>query len=136
MTEPLVTPLVNEALHINRHCAERGEVYAGYGVRDEAALHSAIGAVFQTSFGELAYSDTYRRSAALLCKVAKAHAFIDGNKRTAFLLCLTYLGSNGIEICGPSPQAEIDFVKHVAESREPHNDLITFAAHTLLKWTG
>ena len=47
----------------------------------------------------------------------------------------TYLGSNGIEICGPSPQAEIDFVKHIAGSQEPHDDLITFAAHTLLEWT-
>ena len=42
------------------------EVYANYGVRDETALHSAIGAVLQTSFRELAYSDAYKRSAILL----------------------------------------------------------------------
>lgn len=50
------------------------EVYAGYGVRDETSLHHAIGAVFQTSFGELAYSDAYKRSAAPRCCAAMRSA--------------------------------------------------------------
>lgn len=131
----MVSLLVREALEINRGCASRDEPFVGFGLRDEAALRSAIGAVFQSVIGQPAYPDVYSRGAALLIKVAKAHAFVDGNKRTAFLLCVTYLGIGEISISPQSPQEAIDFVERVTKSDVDQGDLIRIAASQLLEWS-
>lgn len=94
-----------------------------------------MGAAFQVVFGRAIYADVYRRSAALLYKIAKAHAFVDGNKRTALLLCTGYLELSGIAVAAPSVQAEIDLVAYIANSHEEQEAVISYAARQLLEWT-
>lgn len=49
-----------------------------------------------------AYSDPaatlYQLAASYAYGLAKNHAFVDGNKRTAFVVCLSFLKQNGISI--------------------------------------
>lgn len=65
------------------------------GVRDDHMLNSAVGRQLQT----LAYGDPsiHAIAASLAFGVAKNHAFLDGNKRTAFGAMIALLDANGIE---------------------------------------
>ncbi|WP_367317700.1 type II toxin-antitoxin system death-on-curing family toxin [Corynebacterium accolens] len=69
------------------------------------SLESAIFAPFQIIMGQARRPGIYDRAAALLVHVAKAHAFHDGNKRTALHLAIFYLRLNGITV-HPTPNAE------------------------------
>jgi len=45
-----------------------------------------------------AYPDVYTKAAALMQSVARNHAFVDGNKRTAWAAAWTFLAINGVEL--------------------------------------
>lgn len=65
------------------------------GLRDLDLLCSAI-AMPQTTFdGEFLHPSLFEMAAAYLFHVAGNHPFIDGNKRTAFMCALVFLGLNG-----------------------------------------
>jgi death-on-curing protein len=52
----------------------------------------------QASFGgQFAHSDLHEMAAAYLFHIAQNHPFVDGNKRVAAAVCVTFLASNGIE---------------------------------------
>jgi death on curing protein len=57
-----------------------------YGVRDEGLLESALAQPKATFNGKLLHSTIYEQAAAYLYHIAKNHPFIDGNKRTAFMV--------------------------------------------------
>jgi len=70
--------------------------YGGYhGVRDTALLESAL----QRPVNKYEYeaADTVTLAAAYAFGLAKNHAFLDGNKRTAWACCVLFLKLNGIE---------------------------------------
>jgi len=75
------------------------------GLRDPGALESALGRAqnrFHYDEGDLA-----ALAAAYAFGIANNHAFVDGNKRTAFLAIITFLGLNGIDFDVPEPEAVI-----------------------------
>ncbi|NEE32176.1 type II toxin-antitoxin system death-on-curing family toxin, partial [Streptomyces sp. SID7982] len=49
-------------------------------------------------FGEEAYPDLIDKAAALLQSLAVNHPLFDGNKRTAWLSCVTFLAMNGVDL--------------------------------------
>ncbi len=65
------------------------------GVRDPGLLQSAMAAPRQTMFGEELYPGIADKSAILLYLLTQNHPFVDGNKRTALLVCFWFLESNG-----------------------------------------
>lgn len=75
----------------NRH------IQPGYPVRPEL-LKSAIAAPFQTFEGKDLYPTVIEKAARLGFGIAQAQAFIDGNKRLAFIAMLTFLTSHGYEL--------------------------------------
>jgi len=78
--------------------------YGGYhGVRDAALLESAL----QRPVNKYDYegADTVMLAAPYAFGLAKNHAFLDGNKRTAWACCILFLKLNGIEIAIPVAQA-------------------------------
>jgi len=85
-------------------------------VRDAGALDAALHRPFQSAFGEDAFATLIEKAAVLLHGVATAHAFKDGNKRTALTSCLTFLGINNVEIeiadAEEAGQLVIDLVGH------------------------
>lgn len=99
-------------------------------VRDVGALDSALNCPFQSAFGEDAYSTLIEKAAVLLHAIASAHAFKDGNKRTAWTGCQTFLGLNHVQIDdddGAGPLV-LDLVEHRAT---PQSAALWLAFRTL-----
>ncbi|GLR66523.1 death-on-curing protein [Acidocella aquatica] len=72
--------------------------YGGYhGLRDEALLSSALNRPVD-KFGYDPAVDWTALGAAYAFGIAKNHAFLDGNKRTAWACCVLFLKINGIEL--------------------------------------
>jgi len=85
---------VVRAIH-RRQISEHG---GSDGVRDEGLLESALA----RSKNLLAYSDPSpdlpALAAAYAFGIARNHPFIDGNKRTAYVVCRTFLKLNGMDL--------------------------------------
>lgn len=76
------------AIH-DRQLAEHG---GGTGVRDRGMLESALGRpVNRWAYGE---DDPAALAAAYAFGVARNHPFVDGNKRTAWVLARLFLAAN------------------------------------------
>jgi len=85
------------AIH-KRQLAEHG---GADGVRDMGLLESAIG----RPRNQFAYSDPTPDVPVLAASyafgIARNHAFIDGNKRTAYVVCRTFHILNGFDLTAP-----------------------------------
>ncbi|MBB1256766.1 type II toxin-antitoxin system death-on-curing family toxin [Streptomyces alkaliterrae] len=102
---------------------EDGPVIAGYAceggpveIRDRGLLTSALRRPETTAFGEELFPDVFDKAAALLHGIAVNHPLVDGNKRTAFLACVTLLRLNGVRLRPDVDEAE-DLVVGVASGR-------------------
>jgi death-on-curing protein len=94
------------AIH-SRQLAEHG---GADGVRDLGLLESALGRPRHL----FAYSDPTpeppRLAAAYAFGIARNHAFVDGNKRTAAVVCETFLILNGYEFTATDAEAYPEFL--------------------------
>lgn len=82
---------VAEVLAIHDDQIER---YGGSaGIRDAGQLEAAL---FRPQTGY--YPDLIAEAAALWESLSQNHAFVDGNKRTAFAVTFTFLAVNGVTI--------------------------------------
>ncbi len=84
---------VIDAIH-----ADLVRTYGGsFGLRDEGLLESALHRPVQRrTYDEAA--DVPACAAAYAVGIAKNHAFVDGNKRTAFQVLYVFLGLNGLRL--------------------------------------
>jgi death-on-curing protein len=64
-------------------------------VADYGLLDSAVARPQATVFGVDAYPDLFAKAAALMQSLARNHALVDGNKRTAWAATWTFLAING-----------------------------------------
>ena len=90
MTEPIwIEAALVLAIH-DRQLAEHG---GAEGVRDESLLHSALA----RPQNHLAYAqaDTLVLAAKYTAGIVKNHPFLDGNKRTGFVVGILFLELNG-----------------------------------------
>ncbi|GAO45361.1 type II toxin-antitoxin system death-on-curing family toxin [Flavihumibacter petaseus] len=69
-----------------------------HGVRESAALESAITRPFQRFEGNDLYPTLHEKAAALVESILINHPFVDGNKRTGYALLRIFLAVNEIEI--------------------------------------
>ena len=85
---------------------ERSLVFHGgaEGVRDLGLLHSALARARNLAAYDEA-ADAARLAAALTAGVIQNHPFVDGNKRTGFLVGLLFLEMNGWRFAGDEPGA-------------------------------
>ena len=105
MTRPLV-----EALH-DAQLREHG---GATGVRDEGLLESALARPMNKhAYGE---GDVHVLAAAYAFGIAKNHAFVDGNKRTAFVVCAVFLRLNGRTVAASEP-AVVDVMNRLAAGK-------------------
>ena len=93
MTDPKwVTRQLVELIH-------EGVIEVGggsHGLRDAALLESALARPQNLhAYGE---SDIFQLAASYAEGIARNHAFIDGNKRTAFFVASDFLEQNGYEL--------------------------------------
>ena len=83
------TRQVVEALHAEQLRRQGG----AHGLRDENALESALHrAENKAAYGE---PDVFELAAAYAFGLARNHAFVDGNKRTAIVTAMLFLALNG-----------------------------------------
>ncbi len=68
------------------------------GIRDKGLLESSINRPFQTFDGQELYPDPVDKAAAIFESIITNHPFVDGNKRTAYVLMRLMLKSNNIDI--------------------------------------
>ncbi len=87
---------VQQALLIHKYFIEMSGGIDG--VRDLAALESALNTPFQTFGGEDLYPGKERKAASLCYGLIQNHPFIDGNKRIGVHLCNLFLDINGVKI--------------------------------------
>ncbi len=79
--------------------------YGGYhGLRDEALLSSALNRPVD-KFGYDPAVALVALGAAYAFDIAKNHAFLDGNKRTAWACCVLFLKINCVELQAPAAEA-------------------------------
>lgn len=86
-----VPRLVIEAAHLDQIREHGGLI----GIRDENALESSLARAQQRWAYEPA-TDLVRLAADYAFGIARNHPFRDGNKRTAFLAAIIFLGLNGL----------------------------------------
>lgn len=67
-------------------------------VSDYGLLDAAVARPRTTVFGLDAYPDDLTKAAALLQSLARNHAFVDGNKRSAWAAAWTFLYINGLRL--------------------------------------
>ncbi|GAA2143878.1 type II toxin-antitoxin system death-on-curing family toxin [Kitasatospora kazusensis] len=67
-------------------------------VRDLGLLESAAHRPGAEMLGQPAYPDVFGQAAALLQSLLVNHPLVDGNKRTAWLSCVTFLALRGVEL--------------------------------------
>jgi death-on-curing protein len=83
------------------------------GIRDESLLDSAL-AKPQNVFAYEEHADVFRLAASYAFGIARNHAFVDGNKRTALVVCRTFLYTNGWTIEAAREELYFTFL-HLAE---------------------
>jgi death-on-curing protein len=94
---------IEQVLFIHERIIEH--VGGKQGVRDFALLHSGLERCKATYGGEDLYPTLFDKAAALLHSLVMNHAFVDGNKRTAYAITVRFLNFNHYAIT--APQAEI-----------------------------
>jgi death-on-curing protein len=100
MSEPIwVLPQVVTAIH-KRQLAEHG---GGGGVRAEGLLASGL-ARPQHLFTYSEGVKLTRLAAAYAFGIVRNHPFIDGNKRTAFVVAMLFLHLNGYTVTAPQEE--------------------------------
>ncbi|MDY6869027.1 MAG: type II toxin-antitoxin system death-on-curing family toxin [Actinomycetota bacterium] len=67
-------------------------------VRDYGLLDAAVARPKAIVFGVDAYPELWDKAAALLQSLARNHALVDGNKRTAWAAAWTFLHINGFQL--------------------------------------
>jgi death on curing protein len=93
--------------------ADQIERYGGSpGVRDQGLLEAAL---YRPQTGY--YADLIEEAAALWESLSQNHAFVDGNKRTAFASMYTFLAINGLRLTADAEETYV-FVAHLYKASQ------------------
>ena len=99
------TVLIFHDLQISEHGGAEG-------IRDEGGLHSALARPENlAAYGE---PDLFDLAAAYAVGIAQNHPSIDGNKRTAFVVAVTFLDLNGQLLEVSEADAAVTFLRLAA----------------------
>lgn len=116
MSAPVWVPLRAVLTFHDRQITRHG---GAPGLRDLGLLEAACArAVNRAAYGE---ADLHVLAAAYAYGIAKAHAFVDGNKRTAFVTTLTFLRLNGLQM-RPVPAEGVRMMEGLAAGEVAEGD--------------
>jgi death-on-curing protein len=105
---------LDEVLDIH---ADQLRHYGGMaGLRDLGLLESALAVPAATFDGRFLHETVHEMAAAYLVHLAQNHPFVDGNKRTALMTAISFLGLNDVTLVA-DPRSLTDLVLGVAERR-------------------
>jgi death on curing protein len=83
------------------------------GVRDRGALEAALARPYATFAGDDLYPEPLDKAAAMLESIVQNHPFVDGNKRTGYVLARLTLITDDLDLVA-SDDEEYDLVIRVA----------------------
>jgi death on curing protein len=110
-----------------RQIAEHGGTE---GIRDEGLLLSALARPENLlAYGENV--DVAALAASYAFGIAKNHLFLDGNKRTALVIAITFLNLNGSDFEAPLPEVYTQFLG-LAEGSVTEEDLAEWLRERLI----
>jgi death on curing protein len=95
-------------------------------LRDEGTLESAVMRPQMAAYYEGA--DVIKQAALLGVGISQAQAFLDGNKRTAYLALNTFLRMNGLTYSGDRMELAKQFEQFAERSSEPDAAIDAFEA--------
>jgi death-on-curing protein len=128
MEEPL---WISKKAVLAMHQEQLAEHGGSDGIRDETLLDSALAKPRNV----LAYAeapDIFRLAASYAFGIARNHAFVDGNKRTALVVSLTFLDRNGWDLEAPKEDVYFTFL-HLADGSLSEDELTAwFVKHAVL----
>jgi death-on-curing protein len=93
------------------------------GVRDFQALESALSRPFQTFDSVELYPSIIEKAASLLESLLANHPFVDGNKRTGYVLMRLFLKKNGMDIVADE-ETKYQFLIDVASGVKRYDDIL------------
>jgi death on curing protein len=106
MDEPIWIDKPEVLVAHSRQLAEHG---GSDGIRDETLLDSALAKPRNV----FAYADSPTLpmlAASYAFGIARNHAFVDGNKRTALVICEGFLRLNGMRVVSPPEEKYLTFL--------------------------
>lgn len=106
------------AIH-RRQIAEHG---GDEGIRDRGLLESALARPKNLIANSETTPDVFELSAAHGYGICKNHAFVDGNKRVAYVVCMMFLRLNGMTLDASPEEKYLTFLK-LAEGSINEKDL-------------
>ncbi len=118
-----VSPAAVRALHLQQLHLFGG----GSGVRDEGMLDSALNRAVTLWHGE---PNLFDMAAAYAFGIARNHPFVDGNKRTAFVVSVLFLDLNSIELTADEVDATTTFLALAAGELTEEQLTLWFADHS------
>jgi len=128
MEEPL---WISKKAVLAMHQEQLSEHGGSDGIRDETLLDSALAKPRNV----LAYAeapDIFHLAASYAFGIARNHAFVDGNKRTALVVSLTFLDRNGWDLEASKADVYFTFL-HLADGSLSEDELTAwFTKHAVL----
>lgn len=134
MTDPIWLSRSDvESLHTKVIEASGGS----HGLRDVNLLESALARPQNLhAYGE---ADSFQLAASYAEGIARNHAFVDGNKRTAFMSAWLFLRQNGQELTPRDDDGYVDLMESLAQgqtSREQMADYLRANVQSLSQHAG
>lgn len=106
--------LEKDALHVHSILIAR---FGGSdGIRDRDLLDAALNRPFQTFDGQDLYPTAVGKAAAILESIVKNHPFIDGNKRTGYVLARLLLMQAHLDI-DANQKEKYEFVINISTGK-------------------
>ena len=102
------------------------------GVRDRNLLESALARPLQTFDGKELHPTMIEKSSSLLESILTNHPFVDGNKRTGYVLMRLILLKNGLDIKASQDQ-KYEFVMGVASGQINLESIISWLENHIEK---
>ena len=100
------------------------EAFGGsHGIRDMASLDSALARPFQTFGKDDLYPTPIHKAAALIESLLINHPFVDGNKRTGYVLMRIFLINNGLDI-NTTQEDKYIFVINIASGKTKFEEIL------------
>ena len=100
------------------------EAFGGsHGIRDMISLDSALARPFQTFGNDDLYPTSIHKAAALIESLLINHPFVDGNKRTGYVLMRIFLINNGLDI-NATQEDKYVFVINIASGKAKFKEIL------------
>jgi death-on-curing protein len=106
-----------------------------HGIRDRAALESALSRPFQTFDNKDLYPSVLQKAASLIESILINHPFVDGNKRTGYTLLRLFLLKHGMDLTA-SQDNKYEFVIDIASGTLKYDGILRWLSSNTAKKTG